>query len=114
MPSPFVYRKPRPFKFTGDPLQDAPAQEQAKWGEWTDRLVDVEVVFTELDDGVHVEWRVQLKPNCYTAAKHAQLVAFGHMDRLVLASADAHAVAKNFATRSIVEAFPWREERVYH
>lgn len=116
MPSQYVYKKPKPFKFTGDPLQDAPAQWAMARGLWHDELVDVEVVFGECDDGINVEWKVRLLPCPCTAAKVPYTVRFGYIDRGILERQGPRRfdMALQMASQAVAEVFPWREERVEH
>lgn len=79
-----------------------------------DLCADVRVVFTELDNGAEVEWRVELCPSHLTKAKHHSLVSHGHMQLAQFSEAQSHVtVAAHLAQMAMNQAFPFARETLH-
>lgn len=111
IPEKWTYRK----AIVGAPAVDREKQPEL-YAFSTQTVVDVEVSFADCDDGVNVEWKVQLKPSASTRASVPYTVKYGYIDKQVLERQGPHRydMAQQMALQSMSEVFSWREERVQH
>ena len=110
MPKDWVYTRPR-LPASTDAATRILVERHSMAGE---SMVDVEVTFGELDDGINVEWKVSLRPSCFTKAKTSYTVGHGYMLKEVLLRSSQYDVARQTASINVSEAFQWREQHVKH